>query len=186
MCVLWCWTWNCGTILHPCVYGTRELLLIMGTVTRGLLHLRLLHFERSVTRIFQIHCRLSFFIAGLTIASDVLIGKSTWDALFQPPNFFSKYKYMISPFCVCLNVTLSISSSGLYCKPNVHLKFDAIKICFGSVVFFWWSVCVNNSFKYSRWKKQTQQFTCDGKTQSNVGVLLDTSVTSKVMQIVLV
>lgn len=176
MCVLWCWTWNCGTILHPCVYGTRELLLIMGTVTRGLLHLRLLHFERSVTRIFQIHCRLSFFIAGLTIASDVLIGKSTWDALFQPPNFFSKYKYMISPFCVCLNVTLSISSSGLYCKPNVHLKFDAIKICFGSVVFYWWSVCVNNSFKYSRWKKQTQQFTCDGKTQSNVGVFCLTPV----------
>lgn len=35
------------------------------------------------------------FEIGLTITSDVLIGKSTWDALFQPPNFFSKYKHYI-------------------------------------------------------------------------------------------
>ena len=128
------------------------------------LHLRLLDFVRptSITKILQVHCRLSFFIAGLRITSDVLIGKSTWDVLFQPPNFFSKYKYMISPFFVCLNVTLSISSSGLYYKLNVPLKVDAIKIYFGSVVFYWLSFCVNNSFKYSRWKKQIQQFTCKG------------------------
>lgn len=35
------------------------------------------------------------FATGLTITSDVLIGKSTWDALFQPPNFFCKYKHYI-------------------------------------------------------------------------------------------
>ena len=109
---------------------------MMVTVTRSPLHLRLLDFERPVTRILQIHCRLSFFFAGLTITSDVLIGKSTWDALFQPPNFFSKYKYTISPFFVCLNVTISISSSGLYYKLNVLLKVGAIKICFGSLVFY--------------------------------------------------
>lgn len=113
---------------------------------------------------------MSFFIfAGLRITSDVLIGKSTWDALFQPPNFFSKYKYMISPFFVCLNVTLSLSFSGLYHKLNVRLKVDAIKICFGSVVFYWWSVCVGNTFfKYSRWKKQIQQFICEAKILNQI------------------
>lgn len=35
------------------------------------------------------------FENGLKTTSDVLIGKSTWDALFQPPNFFSKYKHYI-------------------------------------------------------------------------------------------
>ncbi|KAL9954867.1 hypothetical protein ACROYT_G042452 [Oculina patagonica] len=35
------------------------------------------------------------FENGLKITSNVLIGKSTWDALFQPPNFFSKYKHYI-------------------------------------------------------------------------------------------
>lgn len=35
------------------------------------------------------------FILGLKVTSDVLIGKSAWDALFQPANFFSKYKYSI-------------------------------------------------------------------------------------------
>ena len=88
-----------------------------------------------VAMILQMHCTMSFFIAGLRIASDVLIGKSTWDALFQPPNFFSKYKYMISPLFVCLNVTLSLSFPGLSYKLYVCLKVDAIKICFDSVVF---------------------------------------------------
>lgn len=97
---------------------------------------------------------ISFVITGLRITSDVLIGKSTWDVLFQPPNFFSKYKYMISPFFVCLNVTLSISSSGLCHKLNVCLKVDAIKICFVSVVFYWWFVCDNDTLKYSRWKNK--------------------------------
>lgn len=123
----------------------------------SLLHLWFLGFldlEGIIRRILQTYCTLSFVILGLRIASDVLIGKSTWDALFQPPNFFSKYKYMISPVFVCLNVTLSISSCGLYHKLNVHLKFDTIKICFGSVVFYWWSVCVKNTLKYSRWTRQ--------------------------------
>ncbi|WP_459806125.1 poly(A) polymerase, partial [Herbidospora sp. RD11066] len=35
------------------------------------------------------------FDLGLEITSDALMGKSTWDALFQPPNFFSKYKHYI-------------------------------------------------------------------------------------------
>ncbi|XP_068729680.1 poly(A) polymerase type 3-like isoform X5 [Montipora capricornis] len=35
------------------------------------------------------------FELGLKRSSDTLIGKSTWDALFQPPNFFSKYRHYI-------------------------------------------------------------------------------------------
>jgi len=55
-------------------------------------------------------------VAGLKITSDTLIGKSTWDALFQPPNFFSKYKYLISPCFVCLNVKAlsQFCSAGLF------------------------------------------------------------------------
>jgi len=37
----------------------------------------------------------SFVILGLEVTNDALNGKSTWDALFQPPNFFTKYKYFI-------------------------------------------------------------------------------------------
>ncbi|CAH3147913.1 unnamed protein product, partial [Porites lobata] len=35
------------------------------------------------------------FDIGLKVTSDALIGKSNWDALFQQPNFFSKYKHYI-------------------------------------------------------------------------------------------
>lgn len=148
------------------MHGRRVLLPMMSTAVSSLLHLWFLGFldlEGIFSRILQTYCALSFVILGLRIASDVLIGKSTWDALFQPPNFFSKYKYMISPVFVCLNVTLRISSCGLYLKLNVHLKFDTIKICFGSVVFYWWSVCVKNTLKYSRWMRRVKQFTCEAK-----------------------
>ena len=46
--------------------------------------------------------RFESFILGLKVASDALIGKCTWDALFQPPEFFNKYKYSIFfVFCFC-------------------------------------------------------------------------------------
>lgn len=35
------------------------------------------------------------FDHGLEVTNDALNGKSTWDALFQPPNFFTKYKHYI-------------------------------------------------------------------------------------------
>ncbi|XP_068682240.1 poly(A) polymerase type 3-like isoform X4 [Montipora foliosa] len=43
------------------------------------------------------------FDLGVKRSSDILIGKSTWDALFQPPNFFSKYRHYIvlSAFSNC-------------------------------------------------------------------------------------
>lgn len=32
------------------------------------------------------------FNEGLSITDDILIGRSSWDKLFEAPNFFSKYK----------------------------------------------------------------------------------------------
>ena len=81
------------------------------------------------------------FFAGLKVTSDALIGKSTWDVLFQQPNFFSKYKYIIFPcLIVCLNLASSLPSLGLndFRHLNVYLELAiAIKnLCFVTVVCF--------------------------------------------------
>ena len=34
------------------------------------------------------------FKSGLQITEDIMLGKATWDKLFQPPNFFMKYRYV--------------------------------------------------------------------------------------------
>jgi len=34
------------------------------------------------------------FKQGLAITEDIMLGKTTWDKLFEPPNFFGKYKYV--------------------------------------------------------------------------------------------
>jgi poly(A) polymerase len=35
------------------------------------------------------------FKQGLAITEDIMVGKATWDKLFEPPNFFGKYKHFI-------------------------------------------------------------------------------------------
>lgn len=35
------------------------------------------------------------FMMGLQITEDIMLGKATWDRLFQPPNFFTKYKHYL-------------------------------------------------------------------------------------------
>lgn len=35
------------------------------------------------------------FENGLAITDKIMIGKATWDKLFEPPNFFGKYKHYI-------------------------------------------------------------------------------------------
>lgn len=35
------------------------------------------------------------FENGLAITEEIIIGKATWDKLFEPPNFFGKYKHYI-------------------------------------------------------------------------------------------
>ena len=36
------------------------------------------------------------FKQGLTITEEIMMGKATWAKLFEPPNFFNKYKYVIT------------------------------------------------------------------------------------------
>ncbi|XP_064078258.1 poly(A) polymerase type 3-like isoform X3 [Macrobrachium nipponense] len=35
------------------------------------------------------------FMMGLQITEDIMLGKATWDKLFQPPSFFTKYKHYL-------------------------------------------------------------------------------------------
>ncbi|XP_034230502.1 poly(A) polymerase type 3 isoform X2 [Thrips palmi] len=35
------------------------------------------------------------FKNGLAITDDIMVGRATWDKLFEPPNFFTKYKHYI-------------------------------------------------------------------------------------------
>lgn len=35
------------------------------------------------------------FESGLSITEEIIMGKATWDKLFEPPNFFCKYKHYI-------------------------------------------------------------------------------------------
>ena len=79
------------------------------------------------------------FFAGLKVTSDALIGKSTWDLLFQQPNFFSKYKYIIFPCLIaCLNLASSPPSLGLnyFGHLNVYLAIAIKNLCFVTVVCF--------------------------------------------------
>jgi poly(A) polymerase len=39
------------------------------------------------------------FKNGLAITEDIMVGKATWDKLFEPPNFFGKYKYFDVSIC---------------------------------------------------------------------------------------
>lgn len=39
-------------------------------------------------------CVLSMRCLGLSVTDEILQGKAEWPKLFEPPNFFSKYKYV--------------------------------------------------------------------------------------------
>ena len=61
--------------------------------------------------------KMSFesFILGFKVTNDALIGKFTWDALFQPSNFFGNYKYSIFFFFCCL-CSMSFSRFIVICS----------------------------------------------------------------------
>uniref|UniRef100_A0A6A7FS07 Poly(A) polymerase n=1 Tax=Hirondellea gigas TaxID=1518452 RepID=A0A6A7FS07_9CRUS len=50
------------------------------------------------------------FQAGLRVTEEIMLNKSPWDALFQPPNFFTKYKHYL--------VTIACANS-----PEDHLEW---------------------------------------------------------------
>ena len=68
--------------------------------------------------------RFESFILGLKVASDALIGECTWDALFQSPEFFNKYKYSIF-FCFLF-----------LCCPMKYAHFQDSLCLFLIVVYF--------------------------------------------------
>jgi len=40
--------------------------------------------------------RFSNLIVGLAVTNEILQGKSDWSKLFEPLNFFQKYKYVLN------------------------------------------------------------------------------------------
>ena len=40
------------------------------------------------------------FAEGLSITDNILLGRETWDKLFEAPNFFAKYRFV---FYICLD-----------------------------------------------------------------------------------
>ena len=62
--------------------------------------------------------------AGLDLCTDIILGRKTWENLFDPLNFFSLFKYVNSPLppllqsqyvCVLMCVDTFVSLQALYC-----------------------------------------------------------------------
>lgn len=70
---------------------SREFLLFDLSVT--VQNLNLVKF-RSCSSLFKnkMVIRFSILIAGLEVTNEILQGKSDWSKLFEPLNFFQKYK----------------------------------------------------------------------------------------------
>lgn len=69
------------------------------------------------------------FILGFKVTNDALIGPFTWDALFQPSNFFGKYKYSIFFSCAAYVVcpfqdSLWFVLINVYCKCTPFIGCD--------------------------------------------------------------
>lgn len=46
--------------------------------------------EKVLVSVFDL--QLVIFPSGLSVTDEILQGKAEWPKLFEPPNFFSKYK----------------------------------------------------------------------------------------------
>ena len=84
-------------------------------IPRHNLYLLSVKINKQVNKIEREKIELpSLLILGLKVTSDALIGKSTWDALFQPPHFFSKYKYFIFFCFACSTCSKPLSQESLW------------------------------------------------------------------------
>ncbi|XP_012215374.1 poly(A) polymerase type 3 [Linepithema humile] len=61
------------------------------------------------------------FENGLTITEEIIIGKATWDKLFEPPNFFGKYKHYIVLLARSLSAEDQLEWCGLVESKIRHL-----------------------------------------------------------------
>ncbi|XP_069174252.1 poly(A) polymerase type 3 isoform X2 [Procambarus clarkii] len=61
------------------------------------------------------------FKMGLQITEDIMLGKATWDKLFQPPNFFTKYKHYLVVIAVARTAEDHLEWYGLVESKIRHL-----------------------------------------------------------------
>lgn len=61
------------------------------------------------------------FENGLAITEEIIIGKATWDKLFEPPNFFGKYKHYIVLLARSLSAEDQLEWCGLVESKIRHL-----------------------------------------------------------------
>lgn len=53
------------------------------------------------------------FKQGLQITDDIMLGKSPWDKLFEPPAFFMKYRHFIVLLVIAANAEDHLEWCGL-------------------------------------------------------------------------
>jgi poly(A) polymerase len=61
------------------------------------------------------------FKQGLAITEDIMVGKATWDKLFEPPNFFGKYKHFIVLLASSTSAEDQLGWTGLVKSKVRHL-----------------------------------------------------------------
>lgn len=61
------------------------------------------------------------FENGLSITEEIIMGKATWDKLFEPPNFFGKYKHYIVLLARSLTAEDQLEWCGLVESKIRHL-----------------------------------------------------------------
>lgn len=68
------------------------------------------------------------FENGLAITEEIIIGKATWDKLFEPPNFFGKYKHYIVLLARSLSAEDQLEWCGLVESKIRHLIGNRLNI----------------------------------------------------------
>lgn len=61
------------------------------------------------------------FESGLSTTEEIIMGKATWDKLFEPPNFFCKYKHYIVLMASSLTAEDQLEWCGLVESRIRHL-----------------------------------------------------------------
>lgn len=66
------------------------------------------------------------FSTGLAITDEIMLNKAEWSKLFEAPNFFQKYKYVLSSFpCWPHMVRLHYFNKDLFLNPH-HTHFATL------------------------------------------------------------
>jgi len=74
------------------------------------------------------------FENGLAITEEIIIGKATWDKLFEPPNFFGKYKHYIVLLARSSSAEDQLEWCGLVESKIRHLIGNDIRYTFIAII----------------------------------------------------